>query len=143
LWKIKRAKVTRFEGTFFLKSPYVEYWLEPITKISHNSYIFLLSSITCDQIWLIPFVDHHQCGYITKLKNKTLTTISICRVDWPVTENLSPQGRPDPKGGFRCFWCPNKTWNPPIGTSDTLTIVKNWLEIRKLQPPKVKGVKNL
>jgi hypothetical protein len=31
---------------------------------------FLLSSLTCSQIWLIPLVDDCQCGYITKLKNK-------------------------------------------------------------------------
>jgi hypothetical protein len=31
---------------------------------------FLLSSLTCSQIWLIPLVDDHQCGYITKLGKK-------------------------------------------------------------------------
>jgi len=29
--------------------------------------------------------------------------------DKQVTEHLSAQGRPDPKGGLHCFWCPNKT----------------------------------
>jgi hypothetical protein len=40
------------------------------------------------------------------------------------------------------FWCPNKTWTPPLGTSGTLAIVENRLEIRKLWPHKVKGVEN-
>ncbi len=26
-----------------------------------------------------------------------------------VIEHLSTQGRPDPRKGLRCFWCPNKT----------------------------------
>jgi hypothetical protein len=29
----------------------------------------LLSSLSCSQIWLIPFVNDQQCGYLTKLKN--------------------------------------------------------------------------
>jgi hypothetical protein len=32
---------------------------------------------------------------------------------------------------------------PPLGAFDTLTIIENRLEIRKLSPPKVKGVRNL
>jgi hypothetical protein len=31
------------------------------------------------------------------------------RVNQPVTEHLSTQGRLDPKGVVRCFWCPNNT----------------------------------
>jgi hypothetical protein len=41
-----------------------------------------------------------------------------------------------PRGVLRCFWCPNKTWTPPLGASCTLTIVKNRLEMRELQPSK-------
>jgi hypothetical protein len=51
------------------------------------------------------------------------------RVDWPVIEQC-------------CFWCPNKTSTSPLGTSNTLAIIKTGLEMRKLWPPKVKGVKN-
>jgi uncharacterized protein (UPF0248 family) len=65
-----------------------------------------------------------------------------CRVDWPGTEHLSVQGRLDQRGGLCYFWSHNKTWTPPLGPSDTLTIVQNRLEMRKLQPPKVKVVKN-
>jgi len=35
-----------------------------------------------------------------------------------------------------------QTWSPPLGASNTLRIVENKLEMRKLWPPKVKGVKN-
>jgi len=31
------------------------------------------------------------------------------RVDWLVTEHLSAQGRPDPRGGLNWLWCANKT----------------------------------
>jgi hypothetical protein len=65
-----------------------------------------------------------------------------CKVNQPVTEHLSAQGRPDSRGGVHCFWCPNQTWTPPLDTSDTLIIVKNGLEMRKLQPLKVQRVKN-
>jgi hypothetical protein len=58
------------------------------------------------------------------------------RVNWPVTEHLSAQGRPDPKGGLRCSWCSNKTSTSPIGPPGALKIVKNGLELRKLWPPK-------
>jgi hypothetical protein len=47
----------------------------------------------------------------------------------------------DPRGGLHCFWCPNKTGTCPIGTSATLTIVENGLEMRKLAP-RIKGFKN-
>jgi hypothetical protein len=32
---------------------------------------------------------------------------------------------------------------PPAGACDTLKIIKNEIKLRKLQPPKVEGVKNL
>ncbi len=65
------------------------------------------------------------------------------RVDQLVTEHLSVKDKPDPRGGLHCFCCPNKTWTYPLGESNTLTIVQNKLEMRKLLPPKVKESKNL
>jgi hypothetical protein len=62
----------------------------------------------------------------------------VDRVDWLVTDHLSSQGRPDPRGGLFYFLFPNKTWTPPLGTSETLTIVWNRLEMRKLWAFKVK-----
>ncbi len=56
-----------------------------------------------------------------------------------MSDHLSAQGRLDPRGGLCCFWCPNKTYNPPIGASGALKIVKNGLELKKLRPLKVKG----
>jgi hypothetical protein len=64
------------------------------------------------------------------------------RVYWLVTEHLSAQGRPDPRGGLNCLWCANKTWTCPLEASDTLVIVENKLKMRKLWPLKTKGVKN-
>ncbi len=65
------------------------------------------------------------------------------RVDWPVIEHLSVQGRPDPREELCCFWCPNRTWTPLLGASDTLIIVKNGLEMTKLWPPQSKGAQEL
>jgi hypothetical protein len=36
----------------------------------------------------------------------------------------------------------SKQNSPPLGASDTLTMVENRLEMRKLHPSKVKGVNN-
>jgi hypothetical protein len=44
---------------------------------------------------------------------------------------------------LRCFTCPNKTQTPPLGASDTLTVVENELEMRKLWPPTIKGGQEL
>jgi hypothetical protein len=48
------------------------------------------------------------------------------RVDLPMIEQC-------------CFWCPNKTWTPPLGTSDTLTIVKNGLNEKVMAPQSTGG----
>ncbi len=39
------------------------------------------------------------------------------RVERPVTEHFSAQGRPNLRGGLCCFWCWIKTWTSPIGAS--------------------------
>jgi hypothetical protein len=44
-----------------------------------------------------------------KRKHFFCSSFTWGRVDWPVTEQLSAQGRSDPRGGLCCFWCPNKT----------------------------------
>jgi hypothetical protein len=57
-----------------------------------------------------------------------------------MSDHLSTQGRPDPRGGLRCFLCPNKTQNPLIGASNLLKIVKNILELKKVAgPPQSRG----
>jgi len=68
--------------------------------------------------------------------------VYLTRVNWPVTKHLNTQGRPDPRGELRCFWCPNKTWTLPIGTFGALKIVKNEIKMTKLRSPKVEGVKD-
>jgi hypothetical protein len=65
----------------------------------------------------------------------------VTRVEWSVSKHLSAQGRPDPRGGLRCFWCLDKTLTPLIGTSGALKIIKNELEL-KTYGPQSKGVKN-
>jgi hypothetical protein len=57
-------------------------------------------------------------------------------------KHLSVQSRPNPRGGLHCIGCPNKTWTRSLYTSSTLAIVKNELEMKKLQSPKAKKVKN-
>jgi hypothetical protein len=59
-----------------------------------------------------------------------------------MTEHLSAQGRQDPRGASIICSVENKTWTPPIDISNTLKIIKNGIKLRKLWPPKVKGVKN-
>jgi hypothetical protein len=73
--------------------------------------------------------------------HSTLFNISP-RVNQLVTEHLSVQGRPDPREGSAVSGVKKKNWTSPHGASDTLTIVENGLEIKKLWPPKVHGVKN-
>jgi len=65
------------------------------------------------------------------------------RVDWLVTEHLSAQARPDPKGRAPLFLVFKHNLNPPLDASDTLTIVENKLKMRKLQPPQSKGGQKL
>jgi hypothetical protein len=60
----------------------------------------------------------------------------VCRVDWLVTEHLSALGRQAGVEGRASLVLVSKQ---NLDTSDTLTIVENGLEIRKLWPHKVKG----
>jgi hypothetical protein len=72
--------------------------------------------------------------------------MGISRTTWVerlVSKDLRAQGRPDPRGGFCCFWCPNETSTPSIDTSDTLKIVKNRLELRKFTTDQSRGGQEL
>jgi hypothetical protein len=57
------------------------------------------------------------------------------RVDRLVTEHLSAQGRPDPRGVSVVSGVQTKLEHFTL-TFDRLTIIKNGLKMRKLQPPK-------
>jgi hypothetical protein len=61
------------------------------------------------------------------------------KVEQPMSNHLSAQGRLDPRGGLHCFWCPNKTWTLAIGASDALKIVKNELKFRKVMALQSRG----
>jgi hypothetical protein len=63
----------------------------------------------------------------------------LTRVEWLVSEHLSAQDRPDPRGGLSCCWCPRNFLIPPIGAFDALKIIKNRFKLRKLWPHKVEG----
>jgi hypothetical protein len=97
------------------------------------------SSLFQKSVCIFPFISFGIFG----VKIFNISTINIIiRVEQLVSEHLSTQGRPNPKGGLHCFCAPNKTWKPPLGASDALIVLKNELETRKLRSPKVEGVKN-
>jgi hypothetical protein len=48
------------------------------------------------------------------------------RVEQTMSDYLSAQSRPDPKGGLCCLWTLNKTWTPPISTFGALKIIKKY-----------------
>jgi hypothetical protein len=70
LWK-KSIKVAKFGFIFFEITIFRQ--LVPAGRQTIAGFlIFFLFSLTHSQIWLIPLVDHRQCGYIIKLrKNNT------------------------------------------------------------------------
>ncbi len=57
--------------------------------------------------------------------------IRVATVDWLVTEHLSAQGKPNPRGGLYYFCCQNKSWTSPLRASDTLTIIKKRIRNEK------------
>jgi hypothetical protein len=76
----KSIKVARFGEFFFLKSPYLDNRSQQVAKLIAGFLIFFLFSLTHSQIWLIPLVDHCQCGYIIKLrKNNTVWVARTAR----------------------------------------------------------------
>jgi len=119
--------------------------LECLIQISMLS---LCSMFQYYQMWYLLFLFGIELDYLVWSKNTTMffhfliIEFDDSRVDQPVTKYLSAQGRLDSRRGLLCFWCPNKTWTPSPGTYNTLTIIINRLEMRKLQPRKIKGIKN-
>ncbi len=59
-----------------------------------------------------------------------------------MSDRLSAQGRPDPRGRTLLFLVSKQNLNLPIGTFGTLKIIKNGVELKKLRPPKIEVVKN-
>jgi hypothetical protein len=80
---------------------------------------------------------------LSSFQKKFITFLPLVptRVEQPMSDHLSAQGRPDQRGGLHCFWSPNKTWTPLIRASDAQKIANAGLELKKLQPPKVEGSK--
>jgi len=65
------------------------------------------------------------------------------RVNGLVFKHVSTRGRLDLKGRLHYFWCPNKTWTPPISAFCAFKIIKNGIELKKLCPPKIEWVQEL
>jgi hypothetical protein len=127
--------VTLLQNTYlFGKITLIHYW-----KINFLNQIFLMKFKCCTLWWYININHPSTSLHMNTTIITSLVRANYNRVDQLNIEHLSTQGRQDPRGGLHCFWCPNKIWTPPLGTSDTLTIVKNGWKMRKLQPPKVKG----
>jgi len=63
-----------------VKSSYLDnIFLERLPKHSRILNIYILYSVICTRIWLIPLVDDHESTYITKLTKKTTPPqYSIC-----------------------------------------------------------------
>ncbi len=53
-----------------MKSPYLDNKVLQVAKIYQDSEIFLLSSLTCNQIWPILLVDDHKYSYIIRKRKK-------------------------------------------------------------------------
>jgi hypothetical protein len=68
--------------------------------------------------------------------NISIITSLVCanynRVDRLNIKYLNTLGRVKPRGRLHYFWCPKKTSTLPLGTFDTLTIIKNRWEMRNL-----------
>jgi len=56
-----------------------------------------------------------------------------------MSDYLSIQARPDPSGGLHCFLVSKQNLNPFYWW---IKICQKKLQMRKLRPPKVEGVKN-
>jgi hypothetical protein len=64
------------------------------------------------------------------------------RVERLVSVPLKSSGQAGSKGGFRCFWCPNKTSTLSIDSSGTLENRQKWIIIGKVMGPQSRQVKN-
>jgi hypothetical protein len=74
------------------------------------------------------------------LTSKIVRQVKLSRVSRLVSKHLMKGLLAVSTGGPHCLWCPKTKWSPPLGTSVTLKIDKNWLKARKLRPPKQGGL---
>jgi len=63
-----------------LKSPDLDNRFLEVAKPWHDSRKFLISSLICSQIWLIPLVDDRQSTDLTKLFNTTMVNLQPVRM---------------------------------------------------------------
>ncbi len=77
------------------------------------------------KLWKTKIIKHYKGKPFLELEFSS-------RVNRLMTKHTSVQARCELMGGLRCFfWCPNKTWTSPLGSSDTLRIAKSELKMRK------------
>jgi hypothetical protein len=115
-------------------------WFNP-DLVSFKHYKFKVSC-SCNFIRRLRR-DSCPCKEYMRVSQSKLTNSWVqYRINWLVTKHLSAHGRLNPRGGLHCLWYPNTTWTPPIDAFATLKPVKNGIELKKLQPFKVQGVKN-
>jgi hypothetical protein len=85
-----------FEREEKMKLPYLDNHFQYIAKSYLKSLIFLMSFLTCSQIWLNPLVDDRQPTYLTKLKKETLFLSLVCAH----TNNIRGMG-----SSIKCPFC--------------------------------------
>jgi hypothetical protein len=66
-------KSADLEGKNPMKSPYVDNRFQQVAKVKQDSEEFLLSSLTCSQIWLMLLVDTIACAHHNFSKEKPNT----------------------------------------------------------------------
>jgi hypothetical protein len=84
----------------------------------------------------------------THLNHLWLVSVRCLRhwVDWPMSEHLSTQGRPDLRGELCCFWCPmvsKQNLNPFSCHIWHTNNCQKWIIIEKVMAPQSKGSEEL
>jgi len=85
-----------FEREEKMKLPYLDNQFQYIAKSYLKPLIFLMSFLTCSQIWLNLLVDDRQPTYLTKLKEETLFLSLVCAH----TNNIRSMG-----SSIKCPFC--------------------------------------
>jgi hypothetical protein len=92
--------------------------------------------IAIASIYILSQIELEAKGYGLKISIANLMNQLSCTLDATTILGYTSQGK------ALLLLMSIKNSKLPLGTSNTLRIVKNKLKMRKLWPPKVKGVKN-
>jgi hypothetical protein len=94
-------------------------------------------NITIAPTYILNQIELEAKGYGLKHSIANLMNQPSCTLDATTVLKYNSQGR------TLLLLVSKQNLNPPLGASNKLKIVENRLEMRKLWPPKVKGVKKL